>query len=124
MPGALIPCTVDGRVYCLRNDLAQAVWHAYLATLFYGVFGAAFAILLRSPAAAIGASLAYFIAIEAIIVGAIWSSGSNWLPDHLLNALVHGGNADATYYHSLLLLAIYSLVVAAAIITLFRRRDA
>src|SRR5450759_5846794 len=26
--GALIPCTVDGRVYCLRNDLAQAVlWY-------------------------------------------------------------------------------------------------
>ena len=106
------------------NDLFQSVFHAYLATLFYGVFGAAFAILLRSPAASIGASLAYFIAIEAIIVGAIWSGGSNWLPDHLLNALVHGGNGDATYYHSLLMLAIYSLVVAAGTVMLFRRRDA
>lgn len=27
-PGALNPCTVDGQVYCLRNDLAQAVlWY-------------------------------------------------------------------------------------------------
>jgi ABC-type glycerol-3-phosphate transport system substrate-binding protein len=27
-PGALNPCTVDGKVYCLRNDLAQAVlWY-------------------------------------------------------------------------------------------------
>jgi len=106
------------------NDLFQSVWHAYLATLFYGVFGAAFGILLRSPAASIGVSLAYFIAIEAIIVGAIWSGGSNWLPDHLLNALVHGGNGDSTYYHALLMLSIYCLAIAAAIVTLFRRRDA
>jgi multiple sugar transport system substrate-binding protein len=27
-PGALNPCTIDGQVYCLRNDLAQAVlWY-------------------------------------------------------------------------------------------------
>jgi ABC-type transport system involved in multi-copper enzyme maturation permease subunit len=106
------------------NDLFQAILHAYLATLFYGVFGAMFAILLRSPAASIGVSLAYFIAIEAIIVGAIWSGGNNWLPDHLLGALVHGGNSDSTYYHALLMLTIYSIVVAAGTITLFRRRDA
>lgn len=106
------------------NDLFQAVFHAWLATLFYGVFGAALALLLRSPAASIGAALAYFIAIEAIIVGAIWSGGSNWLPDHLLNALTHGGNGDSTYYHALLMLSIYCLAIAAGIITLFRRRDA
>lgn len=28
IPGSLNPCTVDGKVYCLRNDLAQAVlWY-------------------------------------------------------------------------------------------------
>ena len=106
------------------NDLFQAIFHAWLTTVFYGVFGAALAILLRSPAAAIGVSLAYFIAIEAIIVGAIWSGGNNWLPDHLLNALAHGGNGDSTYYHALLMLAIYALAVAAGIVALFRRRDA
>jgi len=106
------------------NDLFQAIWHAYLTTIFYGVFGASFAILLRSPAAAIGVSLAYFIAIEAIIVGAIWSGGSNWLPDHLLNSLANGGNGDASYYHALLMLTIYALAIVAAITTLFRRRDA
>ncbi len=106
------------------NDLFQSVFHAWLATLYYGVFGAALALLLRSPAAAIGVALAYFIAIEAIIVGAIWSGGSNWLPDHLLNALTHGGNGDSTYYHALLMLSIYCVAVAAAIVTLFRRRDA
>jgi ABC-2 type transport system permease protein len=106
------------------NDLFQAIFHAYIATLYYGVFGAALAILLRSPAASIGVGLAYFIAIEAIIVGAIWSGGGNWLPDHLLNALTHGGNSDSTYYHALLMLTIYTLAVAGAIITLFRRRDA
>jgi ABC-2 type transport system permease protein len=106
------------------NDLFQAIFHAWLATIFYGVFGAGLGILLRSPAASIGVALAYFIAIEAIIVGAIWSGGNNWLPDHLLNALARGGNGDATYYHALLMLAIYSIAVAIGTVALFRRRDA
>ena len=106
------------------NDLFQSIFHAWLTTVFYGVFGAGLGILLRSPAASIGVSLAYFIAIEAIIVGAIWSGGSNWLPDHLLSELARGGNADATYYHALLMLAIYAVAVAAGTVALFRRRDA
>jgi len=55
---------------------------------------------------------------------AIWSGGNNWLPDHLLNALARGGNGDATYYHALLMLAIYSIAVAIGTVALFRRRDA
>jgi ABC-type transport system involved in multi-copper enzyme maturation permease subunit len=106
------------------NDLFQSVFHAWLAASFYGIFGAALGVLLRSPAVSIPVAVIYFLPIEAIIVGAIWSSGSNWLPAHLLNALAHGGNGDATYYHSLLMLAIYSAVISAGVVTLFRRRDA
>lgn len=39
-PGSLGPCTVDGKVYCLRNDLAQVVlWHnqSLLAKFGYAV---------------------------------------------------------------------------------------
>jgi ABC-type transport system involved in multi-copper enzyme maturation permease subunit len=106
------------------NDLFQAVFHAWLASSFYGVFGAALGILLRSPSVSIPVAIIYFIPIEAIIVGAIWAGGNNWLPDHLLVALSHGGNGDATYYHSLLMLAIYSVGIALGIGVLFRRRDA
>jgi ABC-type transport system involved in multi-copper enzyme maturation permease subunit len=107
------------------NDLFQAVFHAFLAASFYGVFGAALGILLRSPAVSIPVAVIYFLPIEAIIVGAgVWSGGNNWLPAHLLVALAHGGNGDSTYYHALLMLAVYSVAIAAAIVTLFRRRDA
>jgi ABC-2 type transport system permease protein len=106
------------------NDLFQAVFHAWLAASFYGVFGAALGVLLRSPAVSIPVAVIYFLPIEAIIVGAIWSGGSNWLPEHLLNALAHGGNGDASYYHALLMLAIYGAAISVAIVTLFRRRDA
>ncbi len=107
------------------NALFQSVFHAWLAAAFYGVFGAAFGIILRSPAVAIPVAVLYFLVIEAIIVEAgIWSGGGNWLPDHLMRALAHGGNSDATYYHALVMLSIYSVVIAVAVAALFRRRDA
>ena len=106
------------------NDLFQSVFHAWLAASFYGIFGAALGVLLRSPAVSIPVAVIYFLPIEAIIVGAIWSGGSNWLPAHLLNALAHGGNGDASYYHALLMLAIYGAAISVGIVTLFRRRDA
>jgi ABC-type transport system involved in multi-copper enzyme maturation permease subunit len=107
------------------NDLFQAVFHAFLAASFYGVFGAALGILLRSPAVAIPVAVIYFLPIEAIIVGAgVWSGGNNWLPAHLLDALSHGGNGDSSYHHALLMLAIYSVAIGAAIVTVFKRRDA
>lgn len=106
------------------NDMFQAVLHTFLAAVIYGVFGAALGVLLRSPAVSIPVAVAYFLPIEAIITGAIWSGGSNWLPDHLLVALAHGGNSDATYSHALLMLVIYSLVVGSGTLALFKTRDA
>ncbi|HEX4035604.1 MAG TPA: ABC transporter permease [Solirubrobacteraceae bacterium] len=106
------------------NDMLQAVLHAFLAAVLYGVFGAALGILLRSPAVSIPVAVAYFLPIEAIITGAIWSGGANWLPNHLLVALAHGGNGDSTYSHALLMLVIYAAVVAASATALFRARDA
>jgi len=106
------------------SDMLQAVLHTFMAAVVYGVFGAALGILLRSPAVSIPVAVAYFLPIEAIITGAIWSGGSNWLPDHLLVALAHGGNGDATYSHALLMLVIYAVVVSVGILALFRTRDA
>jgi ABC-2 type transport system permease protein len=106
------------------GDMFQAVFHAFLAAAIYGLFGAALGVLLRSPGLSIGIGIAWVIPIEAIIVGAIWSNGSNWLPGRLLAALAHGGNGDSTYHHALLMLVIYACAVAAGVLTLFNRRDA
>jgi ABC-2 type transport system permease protein len=106
------------------GDMAQAVFHAFLAAVIYGLFGAALGVLLRSPGLSIGIAIAWVIPIEAIVVGAIWSDGANWLPGRLLVALAQGGNGDSTYSHALLMLVIYSVAVAAGILVLFRQRDA
>jgi len=106
------------------RDLGQATLHVYLASVGYGVLGAAIGMLLRSPGVAIGVAVAYILPGEAIIVGAIWGNGDRWLPGQLLDALAHGGNSDASYGHALVTLAIYVAAIAAATVWLFRRRDA
>jgi ABC-2 type transport system permease protein len=106
------------------NDLLQATLHVFLASVGYGLLGAAVGVLLRSPGVAIGAAVAYVIPVEAIIVGAIWSNGDRWLPGQLLSALAHGGTTDSSYHHTLITLAVYMVVVALGTMAVFRRRDA
>jgi ABC-type transport system involved in multi-copper enzyme maturation permease subunit len=106
------------------NDLLQATLHVFLASVGYGMLGAALGVLLRSPGVAIGAAVAYVVAIEGIVVGAIWSNGDRWLPGQLLSAVAHGGTTDSSYHHSLITLAVYMVLIATATLTVFRRRDA
>ncbi|HEY1775848.1 MAG TPA: ABC transporter permease [Solirubrobacteraceae bacterium] len=106
------------------DDLGQATLHVFLASVGYGLLGAAFGILLRSPGVAIGTAVAYILPGEAIIVGAIWGNGDRWLPGQLLDALAHGGNDNSSYSHALVVLAIYMAALAAGSLWLFRRRDA
>jgi ABC-type transport system involved in multi-copper enzyme maturation permease subunit len=106
------------------NDLFQSCLHAFLAATIYGLFGGAVGVLARSPGVAIGTAVAWIVAVEAIIVGLVWSNGAHWLPGRLLFALAHGGNSDSSYHHALVVLAIYSVIVATGILLLFQRRDA
>lgn len=106
------------------NDLGQATLHVFLASIGYGVVGAALGVLLRSPGVAIGLGLAYVLPVEAIVVGVIWSDGDRWLPGQLLSALAHGGTSDASYGHALVTLAVYVVAIAAATLVAFSRRDA
>jgi ABC-2 type transport system permease protein len=105
------------------NDMFQAALHTFLASIGYGVLGAAFGVAFRSPGVSIGLAVAYVIPIEAIVVGVIWSNGSNWLPGRLLSALAQGGTSDATYGHALVTLAVYVVVIGAGTLAVFARRD-
>jgi ABC-type transport system involved in multi-copper enzyme maturation permease subunit len=106
------------------NDLLAATLHVFLASVGYGMLGAAFGVLLRSPGVAIGAAVAYVVAIEGIVVGAIWSNGDRWLPGQLFSAIAHGGTSDSSYHHSLITVAVYVVLIAAGTLTVFSRRDA
>jgi len=75
------------------NDMLQATLHVFLASVGFGMIGAAAGVWLRSPGVAIGAAVAYVVAIEGIIVAAVWSNGDRWLPGQLLSALARGGSS-------------------------------
>ena len=106
------------------NDMLQATLHVFLASVGFGMIGAAAGVWLRSPGVAIGAAVAYVVAIEGIIVAAVWSNGDRWLPGQLLSALARGGSTDASYDHALVTLAVYMVLIAAGTLAVFSRRDA
>lgn len=98
----------------LRNLLA--------ATLGWGLLGALLALLLRSPAAAVGAGLAYALPFE-LLVGSAWDDSARWLPGQLLQTLAEGGAATVTYTRAALLQGSYGALAVAVATTLFARRD-
>ena len=104
------------------NDTLQSLFHVYLTTLGYGLIGMGLAVLLRSPAVAIGLGVAYALPGEAII-NAIWDNGDRWLPVQLLSAVAHGGTSTTSYGRALLLGALYAALIAAGTLMLFTRRD-
>jgi ABC-2 type transport system permease protein len=102
--------------------LGAGLGNLLLATLGWGLLGTVLALVLRSPAAAVGVGLAYALPGE-LLVTAAWSDGARWLPGQLLNTLAQGGTAAVTYGWAGLLLALYALVAMVAGTTLFTRRD-
>jgi ABC-2 type transport system permease protein len=102
--------------------LAGGLGNLLLATLGWGLLGALLALVLRTPAAAVGVGLAYALPGELLLTTA-WSDGARWLPGQLLDALAQGGTAAVTYGSAGLLLALYGVVAMVAGTTLFARRD-
>lgn len=67
-----------------------------LSTLGYAVLGALLGLVLRSPAPAIVAGLAYVFAVEGLLTNS-FASLSNVLFASQLDAIGHGGTADVGY---------------------------
>lgn len=101
-------------------DMASAAANTALAMAGYGTVGAALAILLCTPVAAIGVGLAWLIPGEAILSGAI-EGADRWLPGQLLAAVIEGGNDTVAYGTALLTLAAYLFMTATCCAWLFRR---
>jgi ABC-2 type transport system permease protein len=133
---AEVAAVVTALLVAPTQDVATAAWftgdgwaalgsglgNLLLATVGWGLLGALLALLLRSPAAAVGAGLAYALPFELLVTSA-WDSGARWLPGQLLGTLAAGGAATVTYGRAGLLLAIYGALAVAAATTLFARRD-
>jgi len=133
---ALVAAVVTALVVAPSQDISTAAWftgdgwaalgsglgNLLLATLGWGLVGALLALLLRSPAAAVGVGLAYALPFELLVTGA-WDAGARWLPGQLMGTLAAGGAATVTYERAALLLAIYGVIAVVAATTLFARRD-
>jgi ABC-type transport system involved in multi-copper enzyme maturation permease subunit len=93
-----------------------------LAVIGYGTFGAALAVLLRSPVAAIGVAIGWSVAVENILSATI-SGADRWLPGKLLAAIAAHGTGDISFAHALIFGGAYTLIVAVCAAVAFSRRD-
>jgi ABC-2 type transport system permease protein len=93
-----------------------------LAALGYGLFGCLLGIVLRAPAPAVIAGLAWALPVEGL-VNSVWSSLGDWLPFRQLAAIVSQVSESVSYGHALAMAGVYSLAACAVAAVLFRRRD-
>jgi len=100
----------------------SAMWHLTLAALGFGTLGAALAVVLRSPVAALAVGVAWILPAESILAAA-WASGKYWLPGQLLQNLAVGGSASVSLSRTLITLGTYWLIVVIGTSLLFMRRD-
>ena len=100
----------------------SAIWHLIIAALGFGTLGAALAVILRSPVAALAVGVAWVLPAEAILAAA-WADGQYWLPGQLLQNLAAGGSASVPIGRTLITLGVYWVIVCVGTSVLFVRRD-
>lgn len=109
--------TLDG-----LGEVAEGYGIALLSLGAWASLGAALAVLVRSGPIALGIGIAWSGPIEHLTVD-FWSGAAQWFPGLLLEALAGGGNADVSFAHAAVVVAIYVVVAAGAATVAFGRRD-
>jgi ABC-2 type transport system permease protein len=93
-----------------------------LGALGYGLFGCLLAVVLRSPAPAVIAGVAWALPVEGLLSSA-WSSLGTWLPFRQLDAIIAQGTSTISFDHALALGAAYAAAACVAAAVLFRWTD-
>ena len=93
-----------------------------LSTLGYSIFGALLGVVLRSPAPAIVAGLAWVFAVEGLLTNS-FASLTNILFASQLDAIGHGGTVDVGYGSALLVAAAWAIGMVVVGGVDLRRRD-
>ena len=81
-----------------------------MAIVGWSIFGAFIAVIVRSAAGAVGASIAWLLVIEGLLAQ-VWPEVARWLPGSLLNTMIARGNANVSYSAALLVSAIYAVAM-------------
>jgi hypothetical protein len=79
-------------------------------------------LLLRSPISSISLGVIWLLIVENILI-AVKASFGKWMPGNLMSTIATGGTAEVSYTHAVSFTAIYLLVGAVIVATLFKRRD-
>jgi ABC-2 type transport system permease protein len=104
------------------SALAGTSLNLVLSCLGFAALGVLAAILLRSPAAAVGAGLAYAIPGEGLVAQAASKVG-RWLPGQVFNAVASGGTTDSAYRTVIVLGTVYLAAALGTAVMLFNRRE-
>jgi ABC-2 type transport system permease protein len=104
------------------DSLLRTSGELLLTSLGWGLIGALFGLVLRSPTTAIAAGLAYALPAEALL-SAAWDEGARWLPGQLLQAIAEGGTSGVSLSRALVVFAIYAAIGLTAAGVELQRRD-
>ena len=104
-----------GRTLSSAGDLV-------LGAVGFGLFGCLLGVVLRAPAPAVIAGLAWALPVEGLL-SSVWSNLGDWLPFRQLGAIIQQGTVTVGYTHALVLGGAYALVACAVAAVLFRQRD-
>jgi hypothetical protein len=94
--------------------LLASAGNAVVSCVGFAVFGGCAAILLRSPAAAVGVALCYLLPIETLVAQGLKDAGG-WLPGQALHVITLGSAASVSYPRALGTAVV--CVSAAAVVT-------
>ena len=112
-------------------DYLSFLGNLVLAVVCWTIFGAMVAVLVRNPAGAVGASIAWLFVIEGL-ANQVWSTVGQYLPGRILSVVLSGGQASVlsnatstgvSYTTALLLGAVYAVGMSAVAGVSFWFRD-
>lgn len=93
-----------------------------ISCIAFAIFGTFAAILLRSPAAAVGVALAYLVPVESLISLTV-KDAANWLPGQALRVVTLGSATSVPYSRALIVVVCYAVVIILVTAGVLRRRD-
>jgi ABC-2 type transport system permease protein len=113
------------------GDYLAFLGNLMLAVVGWTVFGALVAVLVRNPAGAVGASIAWLFVVEGL-ANQVWSTVGQYLPGRILSVVLTGGQASVlssaaspsvSYASALLIAGLYAVGMAAIAGASFWFRD-
>jgi ABC-2 type transport system permease protein len=113
------------------TDYFDFLGNLVLAVIGWTIFGTLVAVLVRNPAGAVGAAIAWILVIEGLTTQ-VWSTVGEYLPGRILSAVLSGGqpslfgagtSTTVAYGTALIIAAVYAVAMSLGAGASFWYRD-